>query len=97
MVAGLSKATTLYLAPLLALAANLISIFAFLAPVVMFRDKIALLTIIPPTSLIQQRSSDGVDGVSLFLGLLAPALAPRKQQTSIVQLLTYRNFIHRRG
>ncbi|KAF8078589.1 hypothetical protein FPV67DRAFT_1443924 [Lyophyllum atratum] len=70
MIAGLSKATTLYLAPLLALTAILLSVFAFLAPVVMLHAQVALLTVTPSTSLIQQRPDEGVDGPSLFLGLL---------------------------
>ncbi|KAG6911941.1 hypothetical protein DXG01_000189 [Tephrocybe rancida] len=69
MIAGLSKATTLYLAPLLLLAALLLSTFAFLAPAVMLHDQVALLTVTPSTSLVQG-GGDNVDGPSIFLGLL---------------------------
>lgn len=70
MIAGLSKAITLYLAPLLALTAILLSVFAFLSPVVMLHDQVALLTVTPSTSLMQQGPPKDVDGASLFLGLL---------------------------
>lgn len=72
MISGLSKAITLYLAPLLALTAILLTTFAFLSPVVMLHGQVALLTVTPSTSLIptNSSSSQSVDGPSVFLGLL---------------------------
>ncbi|KIM39026.1 hypothetical protein M413DRAFT_447387 [Hebeloma cylindrosporum] len=70
MIAGLSKAVTLYLAPLLALTAILLSLFALLAPTLLLHDRVALLTVVPSTALIQTGSSKGVDGPSVFMGLL---------------------------
>jgi hypothetical protein len=70
MIAGLSKAITLYLAPLLELTAILLSLFAFLSPVLILQDRVALLTVTPSTALVQRGASDGVDGPSLFLGPL---------------------------
>ncbi|KAF8168066.1 hypothetical protein B0H34DRAFT_792720 [Crassisporium funariophilum] len=70
MIAGLSKAITLYLAPLLALTAIILSLFAFLAPTLLLHDRVALLTVVPSTALIQTGSSAGIDGPSVFLGVL---------------------------
>ncbi|KAG5653077.1 hypothetical protein H0H81_002457 [Sphagnurus paluster] len=85
MIAGLSKPVTLYVSPILALTAILLSVFTFLSPVIMLHDRVALLTVTPSTSLIEQ-SGGKVDGPSLFLGLLvtnkasvnctSPALSP---------------------
>ncbi|KAJ7038161.1 hypothetical protein C8F04DRAFT_1256187 [Mycena alexandri] len=69
MIAGLSKATTLYLAPVLTLTAILLSLFAYLAPVLLLQDKVALLTVTPSTALVQN-ASHPVDGPSVFLGVL---------------------------
>jgi hypothetical protein len=70
MIAGFSKAVTLYLAPVLYLTALLLSLFAFLAPAAMLHDRVALLTVTPSLSLTQPASSKAVDGASLFLGVL---------------------------
>lgn len=70
MIAGLSKAVTLYLAPLLCLTAIILSLFAFLAPAVLLHDRIALLTVSPSTVLIQAGPAQSIDGPSLFLGVL---------------------------
>lgn len=69
MIAGLSKAVTLYLAPILALTAILLSLFAYLAPVIMLQGRVALLTITPSTALTQI-GGGAVDGVSIFIGAL---------------------------
>ncbi|KAJ7786354.1 hypothetical protein B0H16DRAFT_1708537 [Mycena metata] len=69
MIAGLSKAITLYLAPVLTLTAILLSLFAYLAPVLILQDKVALLTVTPSTALVQS-ASHAVDGPSVFLGVL---------------------------
>lgn len=70
MIAGLSKAVTLYLAPLLALTAIILSLFAFLAPTLLLHDRVALLTVVPSTALLETGSSQVVDGPSAFLGVL---------------------------
>ncbi|KAJ7181697.1 hypothetical protein C8R43DRAFT_869900 [Mycena crocata] len=76
MIAGLSKATTLYLAPVLTLTAILLSLFAYLAPVLILQDKVALLTVIPSTALVQNVSRS-VDGPSLYLGVLGSCSRPK--------------------
>ncbi|KAJ6575153.1 hypothetical protein B0H19DRAFT_1022011 [Mycena capillaripes] len=76
MIAGLSKATTLYLAPVLTLTAILLSLFSYLAPVLLFQDKIALLTVTPSTALVSN-SSHAVDGPSVFLGVLGSCSRPK--------------------
>ncbi|KAJ7169917.1 hypothetical protein C8R46DRAFT_949352 [Mycena filopes] len=69
MITGLSKAITLYLAPLLTLTAILLSLFAYLAPVLLLQGKVALLTVTPSTALVSN-VSQAVDGPSVFLGVL---------------------------
>jgi hypothetical protein len=61
---------TLYLPPLFALTAILLSLFALLAPTLLLHDQVALLTVVPSTALIQNGSLKGVDGPSVFMGLL---------------------------
>jgi len=68
MISGLSKAITLYLAPLLAFTAILLTLFAFLAPTLLLSD--ALITVIPSTALVQANASQNLDGPSIFIGLL---------------------------
>ncbi|KAF7320312.1 hypothetical protein MKEN_00816000 [Mycena kentingensis (nom. inval.)] len=66
MISGLSKAITLYLAPLITLTAILLSLFAYLAPTLLLQDRVALLTV-SPTS---QNSTKSIDGPTVFLGPL---------------------------
>ncbi|PPQ88630.1 hypothetical protein CVT25_010206 [Psilocybe cyanescens] len=70
MIAGFSKAVTLYLAPVLALTAILLSLFSLLAPTLLLHDRVSLLTVVPSTALMQTDSSKGVDGPSVFMGML---------------------------
>jgi len=70
MIAGISKAITFYLAPLLALTATILSLLAFLAPTLLLHDQVALLTVAPSTTLIQPGPDQKVDGPSVFLGPL---------------------------
>lgn len=70
MIAGLSKAVTLYLSPLLALTAIVLSLLAFLAPSMLLHDRVALLTVTPSVALVQAGPPQSVDGPSLFLGAL---------------------------
>lgn len=76
MIAGLSKAVILYLTPVLLLTALLLSLFAYLAPVIMLHGQVALLTVTPSMSLTQPESSQGIDGPSLFLGMLGELNRP---------------------
>jgi hypothetical protein len=69
MIASISKATILYLAPILSVTAILLSLFAFLAPTMLLHDQVALLTV-TPSPLQGQSSSRAVDGPSIFLGAL---------------------------
>jgi hypothetical protein len=75
MIAGLSKAVTLYLAPLLSLTAILLSLFAFLAPVLMLNDRVSLFTVSPSTALTQLNGAS-VDGPSIFFGALGSCSRP---------------------
>jgi len=70
MISGLSKAITLYLAPLLALTAILLSLFAYLAPTLLLHDQVALVTVVPSMALVQANASHGLDGPSVFMGVL---------------------------
>lgn len=72
MISGLSKAITLYLAPLLALTAIFLSLFAYLAPTLLLHDQVALVTVVPSTTLqvVQANASNGLDGPSVFIGVL---------------------------
>jgi len=69
MISGLSKAITLYLAPLLGLTAIILSLLAYLAPTLLLHDQVALVTVFPSTALVQTNSSHP-DGPSIFLGVL---------------------------
>jgi hypothetical protein len=68
MIAGISKATALYLSPLLALTAVLLSLFAFLAPTLVFHSQVALMTVVPSTVLVLPGQSTNIDGPSVWLG-----------------------------
>lgn len=70
MIAGVSKAVTLYLAPLLSLTALLLALFAFLAPTVMLQDRVALLEVTPSTALTEPGSTTGIDGPTVRMGAL---------------------------
>ena len=74
MIAGLSKAINLYLAPLLSLTSFILILFAYLAPVLLFPDQVSLLTVSPSTALTQSKSSSDVDGPSVFLGALGTSV-----------------------
>ncbi|KAJ7361714.1 hypothetical protein DFH08DRAFT_685331 [Mycena albidolilacea] len=77
MIAGLSKAATLYLAPVLTLTAIILSLLVYLAPVLLLHDKVALLTVTPSTALFQNASSHAIDGPSVFLGVLGSCSRPK--------------------
>ncbi|TFK41124.1 hypothetical protein BDQ12DRAFT_710948 [Crucibulum laeve] len=75
MIAGLSKAITLYLAPVIALTATILSLLAFLAPTLLLHDQVALLTV-TPSSVLQRGSTESVDGPSVFMGALGSCARP---------------------
>ena len=71
MIHGLSKAITLYLAPLLSLTALLLLLFTFLSPVVMLHNQVALISVVPSTALSSPESaSDNADGPTIRMGVL---------------------------
>ena len=90
MIAGLSKAITLYLAPVLALTSILLSLFAYLAPTLLLHDRVALLTVVPYSSQPQTGSTQDVDGPSAFLGALGILVNLRQ----ICMLHSYARFMH---
>ncbi|KAF9481398.1 hypothetical protein BDN70DRAFT_803453 [Pholiota conissans] len=69
MIPTFSEAIVLYVAPLLALTAIILTLFALLAPTLLLHDRVALLTVSPSTAL-QSSSSNGADGPSIFMGVL---------------------------
>lgn len=77
MIAGLSKAVTLYLSSVLCLTATLLSLFAFLAPAAILHDKVALLTVTPSLDLVQAGPAASIDGPSVFLGALGSCARPK--------------------
>ncbi|KAI1797851.1 hypothetical protein LXA43DRAFT_982314 [Ganoderma leucocontextum] len=82
MIAGLSKAFHLYLAPLLSLTSFILILFSYLAPIILFPTQVSLLEVTPSTALTQSKSSDGVDGPSIFLGALG-SCARSKNDASV--------------
>ncbi|KAH7883622.1 hypothetical protein F5I97DRAFT_2042047 [Phlebopus sp. FC_14] len=76
MIIDLSKATTIYLTPVLLLAASLLILFAYLAPAIMLQGQVALLTITPSSVLTSPGSNQGVDGPSMFVGALGSCSKP---------------------
>jgi hypothetical protein len=76
MIAGLSKAVTLYLAPILSLTSLLLVLFAYTAPTLLLHSKVALLVVSPSLELTNSSSSQGVDGPTVFLGALGSCSRP---------------------
>ncbi|KAI8995599.1 hypothetical protein BD414DRAFT_479982 [Trametes punicea] len=76
MIAGLSKAINLYLAPVLSLTSLILILFAYLAPTIIFPTQVALLTVSPSLELTEAHSSQGIDGPSVFLGALGSCSRP---------------------
>ena len=70
MIANLSKATTLYLAPVLALTSLILVLFAYAAPTIILHSRVALLVVSPSLELTNSSSSRGIDGPTVFLGAL---------------------------
>lgn len=70
MLADLSKATTVYLTPILMLTTLFLILFAYLAPSAMLAGQVAFLTVTPSTFLTQPGSNQQVDGPTMFAGLL---------------------------
>ncbi|KAN0100653.1 hypothetical protein V8E55_000637 [Tylopilus felleus] len=78
MLANISKATTLYLTPVLMLTSLFLILFAYLAPAVMLRSQVSLLTVTPSTVLTLPGSNQVVDGPSMFIGLLGSCTKPNR-------------------
>jgi len=76
MIDVLSKAVTLYLAPLLALTAIFLCLFTYLSPVVMLHSQVALLVVKPSLILTPNKSGDDVDGPTILLGALGSCARP---------------------
>lgn len=76
MIANISKATTLYLTPVLMLTSLFLVLFAYLSPAVMLHSHVSLLTVTPSSVLTQPGSNQNVDGPSMFLGILGKSSAP---------------------
>lgn len=76
MLADISKATTLYLTPVLMLTSLFLTLFAYLAPVVMLHSQVSLLTVTPSSVLTQPGSNQAVDGPSMLLGMLGRSPMP---------------------
>lgn len=70
MIANLSKAATLYLAPVLSLTSLILVLFAYTAPTILLHSRVALLVVSPSLHLADPSSSQDVDGPTLFLGAL---------------------------
>ena len=70
MLADISKATTLYLTPVLMLTSLFLVLFAYLAPAVMLHSQVSLLTVTPSMVLTQPGSNNAVDGPSMLIGML---------------------------
>ncbi|KAI0274675.1 hypothetical protein BC834DRAFT_4872 [Gloeopeniophorella convolvens] len=82
MIAGLSKAVTLYLAPVLSLTSLVLLILAYAAPDILLHDQVALLVVTPSLALTDpSNSSHGIDGPTLFLGALGSCARPGKKGT----------------
>lgn len=76
MIASLSKAVTLYLAPVLSLTSLLLILFAYTAPTLLLHSKVALLVVSPSLELTNSSSSQGVDGPTVFFGALGSCSRP---------------------
>ncbi len=74
MIASLSKAVTLYLAPVLSFTSLLLILFAYTAPTLLLHSKVALLVVSPSLALTNSSSSQEVDGPTIFLGALGTYL-----------------------
>jgi hypothetical protein len=70
MIVNLSKAATLYLAPVLSLTSLILVLFAYTAPTILLHSRVALLVVSPSLQLADPSSSQEVDGPTLFLGAL---------------------------
>jgi hypothetical protein len=70
MISNLSKAATLYLAPILSLTSFILVLFAYVAPTLILHSRVALLVVSPSLQLSDPTSTKEIDGPTVFLGLL---------------------------
>ncbi|KZT02751.1 uncharacterized protein LAESUDRAFT_685041 [Laetiporus sulphureus 93-53] len=81
MIAGLSRAITTLLAPLLSLAAFLLILFAYLAPTLMLSMQVSLLKVSSSTALTSNSTVSSVDGPTIFLGALGSCSRANNEAT----------------
>jgi len=82
MIAGLSKAVTTYLAPVLLLTSVILSLLVFLSPTIALAGQVSLLSVTPSTALTQNGTqSSNVDGPSVFMGALGSCSRPNDATT----------------
>ncbi|KAF8481213.1 hypothetical protein DFH94DRAFT_738725 [Russula ochroleuca] len=79
MIVNLSKAATLYLAPVLSLTSLILVLFAYTAPTILLHSRVALLVVSPSLQLADPSSSQEVDGPTLFLGALGSCSRPNNK------------------
>jgi hypothetical protein len=71
MIALISNAVTLYLAPVLFLTAIFLCLFSYLSPVVMLHSQVSLLAVRPSLAL-SPNNTGNIDGPTVLLGVLGP-------------------------
>jgi len=76
MIANVSKAATLYLAPVLSLTSLLLILFAYTAPVILLHSRVALLVVSPSLQLTNSSSPQEIDGPTVFFGALGSCSRP---------------------
>lgn len=76
MISNLSKAATLYLAPVLSLTSFFLVLFAYVAPTIILHSRVALLVVSPSLQLSDPSSTKEIDGPTVFLGLLGSCSRP---------------------
>jgi len=82
MIAGLSRFINTLLAPLLAITAFILILFAYLAPTLMLSTQVSLLTVSPSTALTSPGSSNSsVDGPTVFFGALGSCARANAETT----------------
>lgn len=76
MISNLSSAATLYLAPILSFTSFILVLFAYVAPTLILHSRVALLVVSPSLQLSDPTSTKGIDGPTVFLGLLGSCSRP---------------------
>lgn len=76
MLAAISKGVILYLSPLLCLTSLLLTLFTFLAPVIMLQSQVSLMAVIPSNALTSGEDS-AIDGPTVLMGILGACSRPK--------------------